>query len=468
MAVLVSVLGILTRTWLMEGLLVPFEVASGSMAETLLGPHREIICGDCGRRFACGADSPPTTAKAVCPNCGYRENDLASRPVVPGDGLLIAKTAFVVRRPRRWEVIAFRVAGGTDRIAIKRVVGLPGETVEIRDGDVYINGQLARKSLAEQRAMAVLVHDANYWPRRSATNDGPWRAGEPSRWTRSQGVFIHPGLPGDDSLDWLSYCPRLDGRSRTNATNGKPPVAPEPTPSELGHPTCGELDDRLAYNQSLPQRGIVLHPVADLLVTCRVRTSGEGRFEVRVSDGGEEFRFGWEVASGRRRFTASHGFTPVSLLEPVEVPEADDETFLEVSTIDRQFQVALDGRLRVVQPFDGERAPGAMVPLAIGTRGVAVEVRDVRVWRDVYYAHPIGAIARWGVVEPVLLGSDEFFVLGDNSLVSEDSRVWRTGPAVSASRIVGRPLLVHVPACRLRLGGVDFQIPDIARIRYIR
>ena len=42
---------------------------------------------------------------------------------------------------------------------MKRVVGLPGETIEIRGGDVYVNGAIARKSLAQQREMAVLVHD---------------------------------------------------------------------------------------------------------------------------------------------------------------------------------------------------------------------------------------------------------------------------------------------------------------------
>ncbi|MCR4415856.1 MAG: signal peptidase I [Thermoguttaceae bacterium] len=393
---------------------------------------------------------------------------MAGRPVASGDGLLIAKSAFVLRQPRRWEVIAFRVADGTGRMAVKRVVGLPGERVEIRDGDVYINGQLARKSLAEQRATAVLVHDASYWPRHDPAKDGPWQSEEHSRWARSQGVFRHPGLPGDDSFDWLFYHPHQEDGLRLGAPGRKPEQAPTATPSNLGRRVCGEITDRLAYNQSLPQRGIVPHPVGDIRLTCRVRTSGEGRFEIRVCDGGEEFRFGWEAASGRRRFAASQGETPLELLGPVEAPGASDDTFLEVSTIDQRFQVALDGRLWALQPFDRNGPPGAPVPLAIGTRGVAVEVRDLRVWRDVYYTHPIGMIARWGVDEPVVLGSEEFFVLGDNSLVSEDSRVWRAGPGVSASQIVGRPLVVHLPARCLRLGGVDFQVPAITRIRYIR
>ena len=47
---------------------------------------------------------------------------------------------------------------------IKRVAGLPGESVQIQDGDLYINGQIERKTLDCQRSMAVLVYDAQYSP----------------------------------------------------------------------------------------------------------------------------------------------------------------------------------------------------------------------------------------------------------------------------------------------------------------
>jgi signal peptidase I len=50
---------------------------------------------------------------------------------------------FVVDRtlaPRRWDIITFRMPGDRAIIA-KRLVGLPGETVEIRAGQVHINGE---------------------------------------------------------------------------------------------------------------------------------------------------------------------------------------------------------------------------------------------------------------------------------------------------------------------------------------
>ena len=45
---------------------------------------------------------------------------------------------------------------------MKRVVGLPGESMRIVDGDVFVDGQIVRKTLAEQRAMRILVHDSRY------------------------------------------------------------------------------------------------------------------------------------------------------------------------------------------------------------------------------------------------------------------------------------------------------------------
>ncbi len=45
------------------------------------------------------------------------------------------------RAPRRGDVVTFTIPG-QEQALIKRVVGLPGETVEVRDGEVFINGQL--------------------------------------------------------------------------------------------------------------------------------------------------------------------------------------------------------------------------------------------------------------------------------------------------------------------------------------
>ena len=65
----------------------------------------------------------------------------------------------------------------------------------------------------------------------------------------------------------------------------------------------------------------------------------------------------------------------------------------------------------------------------------------MRILRDLYYTNA----GRFGTSEPVLLGPDEYFLLGDNSSVSTDSR--QIGP-IQARRLFGRPVAVLWPAPR--------------------
>jgi signal peptidase I len=70
-----------------------------------------------------------------------------------GDRVLSERVSFWFRAPRRWEVIAIQAHNGS-RI-MKRVVGLPGETVQMRrDGTVLIDG----KEIKPPPELAFLDH----------------------------------------------------------------------------------------------------------------------------------------------------------------------------------------------------------------------------------------------------------------------------------------------------------------------
>ena len=132
--------------------------------------------------------------------------------------------------------------------------------------------------------------------------------------------------------------------------------------------------------------------------------------------------------------------------------------------------LALDGRRVMAYPYEPSDGPleSTSRPLAIGSRGLGVELKDVRVYRDVYYGCPVGPKGRWGLNNPVRVGGEEYFVLGDNSPISADSRTWPQGAAVPAELVLGKPFLVHFPARQIELGRWHFQVPDPAGIRYIR
>ena len=60
-----------------------------------------------------------------------------------GDHVLIDTLSYRIGSPKRNDIIAFKPNGSnTSHTYIKRVIGLPGETIQIRDGMIYINGKV--------------------------------------------------------------------------------------------------------------------------------------------------------------------------------------------------------------------------------------------------------------------------------------------------------------------------------------
>ena len=72
-----------------------------------------------------------------------------------GDVVLVNRMVYNARRPGRGDIIAFRPNGNENvHYSIKRIAGLPGETVQILDGSIYING--------EEQAEDIYASDIEY------------------------------------------------------------------------------------------------------------------------------------------------------------------------------------------------------------------------------------------------------------------------------------------------------------------
>lgn len=65
--------------------------------------------------------------------------------------LVVEKLSYRLHGPQRFDIVVIRVPSQGDDLLIKRVIGLPGETVEIRDGVVYINDVALEEEFLEQR-----------------------------------------------------------------------------------------------------------------------------------------------------------------------------------------------------------------------------------------------------------------------------------------------------------------------------
>jgi signal peptidase I len=389
----------------------PFGVPTGSMAPAILGIHRDVHCPNCNYPVRIGEAEHVASGyfDIPCPNCGAKNLGLESAPVAPGDRLVVDKTAFDLRRPRRWEIVVFNTPYDPDRPYIKRILGLPNETIRIVDGDIVVNDALARKSLAQCRATAVPVccmacRPAEGWDSRWP-REGP--IGGPSAPRIEGSDFVFPVSDDDDVRGFVYRCP------------GDRPVT-----------------DALPFNGR--RSDIPVDWVHDFIVTCDLTVqSGGGDFTISLNDGIDTAAL--TLSTGRSATLQAgdeHRNSKDAILR------IGHSHRLEFAFMDRRANVRVDGA-PLFEPIDLpliEHRPGVPCPIRLNAKKLEVVVRNLRLDRDLHYTNA----GRMGTGQ-CRLGADEYFVLGDNSGNSEDSRFW-PAPGVAARDMIGKPIFLYVPS----------------------
>ena len=429
---------VLASTWHIRS----FVVSGPSMAETLVGEYHRLTCDDCGHVFRCTADeSEMLGLRAVCPNCGGVAGRLDTAPRLAADGVLVDRSAFLFRSPRRWELAVFRGAEHGSQVYVKRVVGLPGERIELRHGDVYANGAIQRKNLSQQRSMAVLVYDSSHEPASLGSRwlpeaaDSSWRQAGPRYWRANT-----TSSSGDGTIDWLTYHHRRRRPGAADLTDELP------------------IADDCGFNQTRPVTES--HLVRDLMVRCRMRVAHSPTVTWLITDGVSQFVVEMDFANARS--TVIQDGRTLGKTSWSGAANAD-AVLCELALCDEQVLLGLDGREVVRMAYNSPGLPFRPTsrPISVGTRGDGVELWDVVVLRDVYYG-PGGG----GAGQQDWLDGDEYFVLGDNSPASLDSRGWPR-PGVPADNLKGKPLLAYPSGAWAGGAAQQFQVPDPARFRYI-
>ena len=455
----------LVRSFVVEG----YIISTGSMAPYLLGFHKQVVCPECRMPFAVGVPvevDAETNGPVTCPNCGQIHIDLSFVPRNEGDQLLVQKFAYLFRPPKRWEVVVFQNPNQPTQAYVKRVIGLPGEEVQVRAGDVWVNGELARKNLAEQRSTRIVISTLKY--QSQDANDLRWQMED--GWTSSNNGFefnpksVASGKDEDSTPMSVTY------RGSILRNSGSSPVSE----SAQLWPT-----DVYAYNglNDTTQR----HRVRDLMLAMQFELhSGRGALTWALSDGAQTFAVSLEAGERELRLFVN-GVEEQDQRVKLSGSMWQRERLVEMSLFDRQLLFALNGEVIYQRPLEplvlsvknGSQAAknfpsNDVQPVRFGAQNLRVSINDLTLYRDVYYTRGDG---RHGIDEPYRLNSDEYFFLGDNSPVSLDSRSW-TNAVVRDHMLIGKPFLVHLPSRpgRVKLGAAEWHIrvPDWGRIRYIR
>lgn len=407
-------------------LLEAFVVPTGAMAPTIYGAHAYAACQNCGMRYAVNMSAwvqmpeRRQTLHATCPNCCERSEVDRRQRIRQGDRILVEK----ISQPRRWDLIVFQYPEDRRTNYVKRVVGMPGDTLEIVDGELCVNGQRLRKEPSTAPDMWLLVHDTSHAGKQVLPNPhwlpnrAPWKAKDPSsRWTLGGGQWSFDGLTA--TADALLFSRVLTDETPYNNTSRAPPGEGSP-------PLVGDVKLACDLRQFSGDGGLELRwEFRNQKVNAKF--SAAGQVEVAVSP-----------ARITRRGKAQENLVRAGLPERLAGTRQ-----LILAVRDGRAYVIADGRLLASVPvgpqdlagLKGQKEAMQSCRLAIvGTRS-KVSLSRIQVWKDIYYRNlsqivGVGHEPGWGCTgHPIHLGRGEYFVLGDNSPWSKDSRFWGVVPA---------------------------------------
>ena len=463
-----------------------FVIPTGSMAPTLMGRHKELSCPQCGFVYSVNASHevegpsfPRPVYSGICVNCRYQAHGLTEAPSFKGDRILVMMFPYDLpflpgsSPPQRWDVVVFRYPEEPEVSYIKRLVGLPGETIRITHGDIYVKRpgsatyRLERKSLKHQIAMQMSVYDDRRRPRALADRDEwrRWQSAATGGWK-----IVDPKLSQyrveaapDDQWVELRYKHLVPEPEQWDAILSDRPLPREPRPTLI--------TDFYSYDTNLTAAGsnIVEQPretrtawmqphwVGDLTLSASVEVaSPKGELCLELIKGGIPQRCIINLETGAARFTRGEQ----TLLEHDSPIKGSGRYQVDFANVDDRLTLWVNGRSIYESGVEYERGDEVPIPTAadlspagVAVRNGSVTVSDLVLKRDIYYTQNPGQIDYGTVFESrdprtpaelfdflsdpaqfanlarvgsqnYELGEERFLMLGDNSPCSKDSRGW--------------------------------------------
>jgi signal peptidase I len=378
------------RFYTLTGFVTPVVISGDSMAETLYGERLQI---DCERCEYCYAVTATAHSALSCPRCRQR-NVIEQGRGVAADNVLIDTAAYWFTAPKRFDCIAFHEPGSS-RLAVKRIVALPGEAWRFYRGDLWINDQLVRKTPAQFLETAVKLYDSQPL---NSIDQARWQTEQRSgEWTRKK-----------------NYCWEWQGRAGESSANERLNLQHTAVHAAAKNKVMPWNDDD-PFNIGSPRQ---LQDMTDIALAGQITLSPRTQIAFHIHNGYREY---------------------VLTYKPPELKKTTSYKFM-AGHWDRQLWLTLDSSVIEKRELSVEESHPQPSITALGISGAGegtILLDHVQVWRDLNYTHPAGTSNTW---QPAVeLKENEYGVLGDNLPVSIDTRHWEK--ALLRSQIMGKVML---------------------------
>ena len=127
-----------------------------------------------------------------------------------GEFIIVSKLSYRIDEPTRGDIVVFHLPRDPDQDYIKRIIGLPGETVEIKDGRIFVNSyELDEPYINAPAAYSGiwLVEDGSYFvlgDNRNNSSDSHSWGSVPLEFIVGRAVFVYWPIPSVGVIDHLS------------------------------------------------------------------------------------------------------------------------------------------------------------------------------------------------------------------------------------------------------------------------